>query len=186
MLWLQKGWIGRVLAAVLIASMLPTLVVPRARTTGGSHFGTYERWFRAQLRVSGDVAVEEAIAAAVAEGTDSVREFVAVFLKSYQDAAPGRAIAQVFTERDLSTDALISYLQSRYTRVVDDAVFPRSFLTTAVNQTVANAQSGASAGVVAGDRVSSLIRDISARNTLVGALIIIPLRVLSSARSLGP
>jgi hypothetical protein len=186
MLWLQKGWIGRVLAAVLIASMLPTLVVPRARTTGGPQFGTYERWFRAQLRISGDVAVEEAIAAAVAEGTDSVREFVAVFLRSYEDAVPGRAIAQVFTERELSTDALISYLQSRYTRVVDDAVFPRSFLTTAVNQTVANGQSGASSGVIAGDRASSLIRDIAAGNAHIGALIIIPFRVLSSARSLGP
>lgn len=186
MLWLQKGWIGRVLATVLIASMLPTLVVPRARTTGGPHFGTYERWIRAQLRISGDGAVEEAIAAAVAEGADSVREFVAVFLKSYEDAAPGRAIAQVFTERELSTDALISYLQSRYTRVVDDGVFPRSFLATAVNQTVANGQSGASSGIIAAERASSLTRDTAARIAHAGAVIIIPLRVLSSARSLGP
>lgn len=183
MLWLQEKWVGRVLAAVLIASMLPTLVVPRAQT-GGPHFGTYERWIRAQLRIS-DGAVEKAIAVAVAEGADTVQEFVVAFLKTYEDAAPGRAIALVFTERELSTDALISYLQSRYTRVVDDAVLPRIFLTTAATQTVTNGHAGTSSGILSVARTALFAQSIASTPRL-GAFIIIPLRVLSSAHPLGP
>lgn len=183
MLWVRNGWMGRVLAAMLIASMLPMLFIPPARAASGSQFGSYERWLRAQIRVSSD-AVENAIADAVADRSDSLQDFVAAFVESYEAAAPDRSIAFVFTERELSNEALISFLQRRYTRVVDDAVLSRVYLTTATSQ-MTTGQSVGSAGVLSmKEDLHSLSAGLASSPS--AGLVVVPFRERSSARPLGP
>ncbi len=185
MTWVRHRWASRVLGAVLILSLLPTLFIPQAPAAKGAQFGTYERWIRAQLRVPVDDAVAGAIAGAVEARAASLQEFVTAFLASYQEAAPGRSIAQAFTERDLSNDALLTYLQRRYTQVVDDGVLPRLYLSKATPQSFTNGGAPSNVGIVA-EAILSLI----ARNTLASPsndkFVVVSLRVLSSARSLGP
>lgn len=184
MSWVRNGWIGRVLAAMLVASMLPTLVVPPARAAGGSQFGSYERWIRAQIRVSSDV-VEKAIAEAVAERTNSLQDFVAAFLESYEAAAPERSIAHVFTDRELSNEALMSYLQRRYTGIVDDAVLSRVYLAKAAHVASSGAQAAGTTGAFTKVGVTPIL---SAGPALSQHFehIIISIRKRSSARPLGP
>lgn len=184
MSWVRNGWIGRVLAAMLVASMLPTLVVPPTRAAGGSQFGSYEGWIRAQIRVSSDV-VEKAIAEAVAERTDSLQDFVAAFLESYEAAAPERSIAHVFTDRELSNEALISYLQQRYTGTVDDAVLSRVYLSKVTHVASSGAHAAGTSGAFTEAGVTPIISG-GPVHPQQDEFIVIPIRKRSSARPLGP
>ena len=186
MLAVRNGWVGRTLAAMLIASMLATLVVPRARTPAGSQVGNYERWIRAQLRISPDDFVEMAITSAVSERVDSFQKFVAAFLQVYEDAAPERAISLVFTDRELSTDALISYLERRYNRVVYDAVFPRIYVATASHHAGAAGKTGGSVGRSGSRPATPAIQAIVGGARQIAKSAVVPFRALSSARPLGP
>lgn len=184
MIWVRHNWASRILAVVLIVSMLPALVVPASRAASGMQFGSYERWIRAQLRIPVDEHVEEAISRAVASRAHSFEAFVATFLEAYEQTAPERPIAQVFTDRDLSDDALISYLQRRYTQVVDDGVLTRTFLAKAAAQSSSTIKAGKAAHAV--PLPSTRVGFEGAMLQNPDDLIVIPFRVLSSARSLGP
>ena len=184
MIWVRKKWTSRVLAAVLILSILPTLMVPSNRASGSAQFGSYEGWLRAQLRIPADEAVERAIVDAVEAGADSFDAFIAIFLEAYATAAPGESISQVFTDRDLSNDALISYLQRRYSQVVDAGILPRVYLTSFVQNPVIGESGPSDAAVGAG--AAALSGFGAALPALIESTIFISLRTLSSARALGP
>lgn len=184
MMWVRNRWTSRVLAAVLILSILPTLMVSSSRGSGGAQFGSYEEWLRAQLRIPADQAVERAIVDAVEAGADSFDAFIAIFLEAYAKAAPGESISQVFTDRDLSNDALISYLQRRYSQVVEAGILPRVYLTSFVQNPVIGKAGTSDAAIGAGTSAFSFLE--AALPTLIESTILISLRTLSSARALGP
>ena len=184
MKWARKRWPRRVLAAVLAFSMLPTLVMPVAGVTAEAQYGTYERWIRAQIRVPVDGAVKKAIAEAVEGEADSFDAFITSFLEAYSAAAPGEPISHIFTDRDLSNDALRSFLQRRYSQLADAGVVPRVHLTTFIQHAATSGDSGPlsahSAARVAVNRATSLLM------TLAECGVVISFRTLSSAQSLGP
>ena len=184
MKWARKRWPRRVLAAVLALSMLPTLVMPGTGVIAEAQYGTYERWIRAQIRVPVDGAVEKAITEAVERGAESFDSFITAFLDAYSDAAPGQSISQVFTDRDLSNDALRSFLQRRYSQIADAGVVPRVHLTTFIQHAATAGDSGPlgafSNARFAADAATPLL------TTLVEYSVVISFRTLSSAQSLGP
>lgn len=172
-------------AAVLILSILPTLIVPSSSASSGAQFGSYEDWLRAQLRIPVDHVVERALADAGEAGADTFDAFIGAFLDAYAKAAPGEPISQVFTDRDLSDDALISFLQRRYSQVVDQGVLPRIYLTSLVqNSAVAGKFGQLNSLIEVGTSPSAKLE--GRVPALVERTVVISFRTLSSARSLGP
>lgn len=185
MTWVRKGWAGRLCASVLLLSMLLTLMVPSSGAAADGRYGTYERWIREQLRVPVDAAVEQAIAEAVEVDADSFDRFIVAFLDAFAEAAPDRPLSYAFTERELSGEALISYLQRRYSQVAETGVLPRVFFTTPV-QTQAL---GGKFGVPPSRAAEVAIGDLAAGNlatSLSEGAFVLSIRILSSARPLGP
>lgn len=185
MAWVRNRWAGRVCATVLLLSMLPTLAVPTNRMAGDAQFGSYERWIRNQIRVPVDAAVEKAIAEAVASDAESFDSFIATFLDAFGEVAPDRPLSQVFTDRELSDDALISFLQRRYSQIADEGVVPRVYVASFIHNLLVSGKSGLdaarkfSADMGRADRGSFM-------PPVVEKTIVISLRTLTSARSLGP
>lgn len=184
-MWARKRWTSRVFAAILLLSVLPTFIIPNNRAAGGAQFGSYEGWIRAQLRIPVDGAVEEAMSSAIESGADSFDEFLAAFLEAYAEAAPGQAISQVFTERNLSDDALISFLQRRYSQVGDEGVLHRVALTSLVQQVAVDGKFGLAA-ITSHSGMSALAAAGPVIASLAERTVVISLRTLSSARPLGP
>lgn len=187
MIWLRKRWTSRLLAAVFALSMVPTLIVPAGRAAGGAQFGSYEQWIRTQLRIPADAAVEKAISVALESNAKSFDSFIVAFLEAYAEAAPQRPVSQVFTQRNLSDDALISFLQRRYSQVADEGVLPRVYLTS-VMQGLAHSgvdKSGLSEGSISRQYAAPL-HLLSALPSTVEKVVVIPFRTISSARPLGP
>lgn len=184
MKWARKRWPRRVLAAVLAFSMLPTLVMPGTGVAAEAQYGTYERWIRAQIRVPLDAAVEKAIRDAVDGGADSFDAFITAFLEAYSSEAPGQPISRVFTDRELTNDALRSFLQRRYSQIADAGVVPRVHFTTFIQHAAAAGDGGPlsafSTAHITVDRATSVL------TTLVEYGVVISFRTLSSAQSLGP
>lgn len=184
MKWARKRWPRRVLAAVLALSMVPTLIMPGTGLAAEAQYGTYERWIRAQIRVPVDGVVEKAITEAVEGGAESFDAFITAFLDAYSNAAPGQPISRVFTDRELSNDALRSFLQRRYSQIADAGVVPRVHVTTFIQYAATAGDGGPlsaySTEDVAVDGATFLL------TTLVEYGVVISFRTLSSAQSLGP
>ncbi len=185
MMWVRKRSTSRVFAVVLILSILPTLMVPSGRASSSAKFGSHEGWLRAQLLAPADDLVDLAIAVAVESGAESFDGFIAAFLEAYADAAPGEPISQVFTDRNLSDDALITFLQRRYSQVVDVGVLPRLYLTSFVQNSAVGGKSGPSyTPIKTGSFAPHGVED--PLSFLAEYIIVISFRTLSSAHSLGP
>ena len=175
----------RLLAGLVILSMLPALFVPSGGGASAAAAGTYSRWIRAQLRVPADEAINAALEKASNSPSSTFESFVEAFLDAYEESRPEQSAAFAFTEDDLSDDALIAYLQRRYTEIGEEGVLPRTYLTTAA---------GLSGGTFSTDAAATLIRSTGpALKQTAGLsgflsrdLLAVPLRTLTSARPLGP
>ncbi len=185
MTWARKRWTSRVFAAVLILSMLPTLIVPTSRAVRDVQLDSYESWIRAQLRIPVEGAVENALSHAVESDAESFDQFIAAFIHAYAEAAPGQPISQVFTDRDLSDDALISFLQRRYSQIAAEGVLPRLYVTSFVPNVAVGGKSGLAAALTTAG-ASAVVDSDAFTATIVERTVVISFRILSSARSLGP
>ena len=185
MCWARKPYLLRIAAGILMASMLPALFVLPSSAAPGATYGTYSRWVRAQLRVPADASIEAALSRASEERPASLEAFIKAFLNAYEEANPVKSAAFAFTGDDLSDDALVTYLQRRYTRVGDEGVLPRVYLSAAAGATAALA-SGDS-GAIAGGKATPLSHEYG-RDAILSeeAEFVIPLRTLSAANPLGP
>lgn len=179
----RSTFFARMVACLLVLSMLPTLVGPASQASGLTAQGAYEVWIRAQLRAPASAELEAALERAAEERSNSIAEFVAALLDAYAEEAPGERAARAFMEQDLTDDALISYLQNRYTEIAPEAVFPRLRpiappVATSLNTT------GAS-GIVTAAAPSASVH--YAKSTLLDRTeLVTPFRILSPARSQGP
>ena len=185
MRWARGPYLSRFLAGILIASMLPALFVLPGIAAPGTTYGSYSRWIRAQLRVPADASIEAALARASEERPASLEAFIEAFLEAFEKANPGRSAAFAFTDVDLSDDGLITYLQRRYTRIGDEGVLPRVYLTTALGAPVAPVSYD---GEAAGDGRAATQLHTYEREVILSAEagVVIPLRTLSAAHPLGP
>ena len=181
----RTPYLSRLIAGILLASMLPALFVLPSSAASGATYGSYSRWIRAQLRVPADASFDVAISKASESRPGSLEAFIEAFLDAYERANPGKSAAQAFTDIDLSDDALITYLQRRYTQIGDEGVLPRVYFTTASSAGIAAGQAD-----TCGDAVSESdpqLRAHSGAGTICAeAAIVVSLRTLSSAHPLGP
>lgn len=182
--WVRKKLTRRALAVLMTASLLPPVFLHPARGVAKAQFGTYERWIRAQLRIPIDEVVEKAMAEAAASRAPSFEGFVIAFLKSYKEAAPDRSTARAFTDRDLTNDALLTYLQARFTQIVEDGVLVRVYPSTPAS-VASSGEAGIDGGTIRAELFKSHGR-ISFVPTMVDRFVVVCFRTLSSARSLGP
>lgn len=123
----RSTWWVRCVALLLVGALASTLLAPSSAAGSGSLAGSYGEWIRAQLLVPDDPAADRALKEAEAAEIHArtFEAFVETFLEAYEARRPGVPVARVFIDKDLSNDALISYLQRKYTEIAADAVLPR-------------------------------------------------------------
>ena len=126
---LRSIWGMRAMAGLLLASLLP--VTFASAVQAARHTASYADWVRLQLRIPVGEAIEQALEVAEESRARSLEDFLTVFVEAYEAQQPEQSIAHAFSTRDLSNDALISYLEGRYLRFVGDAVLSRTALMAA-------------------------------------------------------
>lgn len=122
---LRSKWLLRCTALLLVGAMVPALLVPSSRAASQSLSSSYAEWILAQLNAPADQYVQEALEQAAEADVRSFDAFVETFLNAYEARHPQESAARVFTGKDLSNEALIAYLQRRYTEIRGDAVLLR-------------------------------------------------------------
>ncbi len=179
---LRSIWGMRSVAGLLMASLLPVTFATAVHAA--QHTSSYADWVRLQLRIPAGEAVEQALETATESRARSLEAFLTVFVEAYQAQQPERSLALAFSTRDLSNDALISYLEGHYLGFVGDAVLPRAALVAAKL---------ASKQVLEQGSLAALTRiDLSRRAWLAtiqpshAPVFILSLRALSAAQPLGP
>jgi hypothetical protein len=184
---MRATWGSRLIAGGLLACLLASVLGAGLR--GGAHppaCASYAAWLRAQLRVPADAVLDHAIGEAAASKARTLTAFLTAFVEAYEAKHPPAALAAAFLPHDLSNEALITYLESRFDGVGGAALPVR---TTSLSAPVP-------AGKVP-DRfplgtIAAATRDLVAPVVgfvdLGGArpLPVRLLRVLSAARPLGP
>lgn len=183
MRWARSKFLSRVLAVLLIGSMLPPLLAPSNRAASSSLYGSYSEWLRAQLLVPADATFERALLGATESKAKSFEQFIDAFFQAYEAHGPDAPVSKAFTGRDLSNEALWSYLQRRYTRIAGEGVLTRLRFAAASGGTFASAS--ADAAFAAGSTPSVPISADSWRRR--GATDhLISVGTLTSARPQGP
>lgn len=182
---LRSTWGARLVACWLLASMLAS-VCTAVTWGGGSSYSSYANWLRAQLRVPADAALEEALETAAASQARTLDAFLDAFVAAYQAERPAGTLAAAFLGRDLSDDALIAYLESRFQGVGGEGMVPRTTWLSALTS-VAKASDRFALDVTAAAAQGA----VAAHQAWVaGPKQIVPLagllRILSAASPLGP
>ncbi|MEX0747006.1 MAG: hypothetical protein WD275_03330, partial [Rhodothermales bacterium] len=70
----------RLLAVLVIASMMPSLFVPTGSGASAAVGGTYSRWIRAQFRVPTNEAIDAALEKASKSSSSNFEAFVEAFV----------------------------------------------------------------------------------------------------------
>lgn len=140
---LRSKCLLRCTALLLVGAMLPALFAPSSRAASGSLASSYAEWIRAQLKAPAHPSVERALKKAAQADANSFNTFVAAFLEAYEAQYPQESAARAFTDKDLSNDALITYLQRRYTEISGEAVLLRlRVVGTSINTSSATGSTG--------------------------------------------
>lgn len=186
MRWMRSTWGARLMAAGLVACLLSSVVATGAMGQRRAVGLSYADWVRAQLRVPADDALEAALSEAVSSHPRTLDAFLATFIEAYESRQPQAPLSVAFLSRDLSNDALISYLETRYHGVVGEGMLPRTFFTSAlVPFTKAPDRPAMMADVLARHVLDAPLTGEAlrpeARYRPAG-----PVRLLSSAQPLGP
>lgn len=179
----RSTFFTRVVAGLLVLSMLPALVAEAGQAPGASLQGTYAEWIRAQLRVPADTGLKKALDTAAQEKASTFEGFLQAFLDAYEAERPDVPMARAFTDRDLTDDALISYLQRRFTEITGEAILPR--LCSAVAATPHSLKASGSSAVVAAPAAAPPANQASSQ-AASGETVVITVHSLTSARSQGP
>lgn len=150
---LRSTWLLQCTALLLLGAMLPAFFAPSSHAASGSTSTSYSDWIRSQLRVPVDAAFDRALEEAMASRTHSFEAFAAAFLTAYESHRPGESAARAFVDRDISRDALIAYLQRRYTEIGGEAVLLRLRIAAA---SISSVPSTSAMATVLVDRGESL------------------------------
>lgn len=181
---LRTRWATRVLAVLLVASLLPVTFATARHVA--RHTASYADWVRLEIRMPIDDAVVRALEVAEQSRAQSLETFLKAFVEAYEAQHPERPLAEVFSADDLSNEALISYLKGRYLGLVGEAVLPRAALTVAIAVTKHVMKRGtASLSVLTRSDLHRRVWAAALRPTPVPAFVL-PLRTRFAARPLGP
>jgi hypothetical protein len=184
MRWLRASWTQRTLVSLLVASLGAVLF--GATDLPSRHSASYADWVRTQLRAPADAALDDALAAAD-EQAHTFEGFLEAFVTAYEAEHPETSLARAFVARDLPKEALITYLQSRFSRVVGEAVLPRLVMMKATPSSPSPTSDRTAVGLTPVHAAAHAIAraELPAQRHAV-ARIVIPLRVLWDAQPLGP
>ncbi|NBC17632.1 MAG: hypothetical protein GVY18_10000 [Bacteroidetes bacterium] len=184
MRWLRASWTQRTLVPLLVASLGAVLF--GATDLPSRHSTSYADWVRTQLRAPADAALDDALAAAD-EQARTFEGFLEAFVAAYEAEQPETSLARAFVARDLPPEALITYLQSRFSRVVGEAVLPRLVVMTAATSSPTPTSDRTAIGLApVRAAVHALVQAERPASGRAIALIVIPLRTLWDAQPLGP
>lgn len=182
---MRSVWRMRLVAAMLVAALLPASFAPVATSVPQVAAFSYAAWLRTQLAGPSTPAVEAALDAAVAAAPASIDAFLGAFAEAYHadDAAP--ALADLFAAPDdLTAEALLSFLRSRFDRLGAES-FARS--ATLVVAAAAQGQGPERAKALLVVPIRLYAAAIAhALPEAVSAAVVMPLRLRSSARPNGP
>ena len=143
-----------------------------------------ELWLRNRLQVEPGSAVDHAIDAAMAEPIPTAREGLLRFARALIAADAERAAA-LAGSRYVSPEAVAQAVEDLGGRSIADAVVPRHRISTAISSLVSGVD-GKAPAVHAASYATLNFQLPTLRLGHAAALVILPLRVLSSARPLGP
>ena len=128
---LRSIWGLRGVAALLLTSLLPVSFA--AAFQAAEQTSSYADWLRAQIRGPLDAAVAEALDEAADRPAHSLDAFLAAFVDAYEARQPATPLAQRILSLDLSNEALVAYLESRFNGLVGAAVLPRVAVVAAAS-----------------------------------------------------
>lgn len=186
MRWLRTTWGSRPISAGLLVCLLLSVFGAGMRGDSQPVCAPYEAWLRAQLRVPADVVLEEAIEEAVSSRPRTLTAFLSTFVAAYEARNPQTALATAFLTQDLSNEALITYLETRFNGVGAEGVPVRgNWQTMLVPSGKAPDRHEAGVFAVAFQallvQASAFVQHVEAVQPHVRLL-----RILSAAQPLGP
>lgn len=180
---LRSKWSMRWVAALLLVSLLPVSFATAFSTA--RHTSSFADWLETQLQDPTDEAVAAALAEVSSHRTRSLEVFVRDFIDAYEARHPDVSAARVLAGMDLTDEALIAYLESRYLGLVGHGVLPRLLLKSQVFISTLSKRLGPSSSVLADQQ-----RQHRTWTTLwqhaVRPVVVVTFRQLSSAQPLGP
>lgn len=172
------------MGALLLTSLLPTLVAPLIQQAQPHAALTYADWLRTQLGGPADEAFEASVTEALEADPTSLRDFLRVFLDAYTAAHPGADPTSLFAAPAASPTALIAYLEGRFQRLIGDAWLPRPILLTARSFVPATSAERLLAAVVKADVKQTPPSVFTQRSSVVlGAVLRTSLRHALSPRA---
>lgn len=170
---------------MLVITSLVALLFASAATSP-RRASSYADWVRQQLLNPTSELAETALSEATAKDPLSLQAFLEAFLEAVEAEQPHASPANLFVEYELSNDALITYLQGRFSRVVGEAVLTR--ITIGVASPSHNSLSlkhQSSPGTWAKPAFQALATKSETLNPAF-RLVKIPLRWVLTAQPLGP
>lgn len=119
------------MAAVLVASLLPTAAAPALRAASDVS-ASYADWLRGQLAEPAGEAFEAALQTALQAEASSISAFLDAFVEAYEAQRPEVRLAHLLSVHDdLSNEALLLHLRGRFNRLVGAALLPHAALIAA-------------------------------------------------------
>jgi hypothetical protein len=170
-------------AALLLVSLLPVSFATAFSTA--RHTSSFADWLETQLQDPTNEAVVEALAEVATHRTRSLEVFVRDFIDAYEAQHPDVSAARVLAGMDLSDEALIAYLESRYMGLVGHGVLPRLLLKAQVLTSTLSKRLGTSSSVLANKQQQHRIWTTMWQHAM-RPVVVVTLRQLSSAQPLGP
>lgn len=180
---LRSQWHARWVAALLLVSLLPVSFATAFSTA--RHTSSFAIWLESQLQDPTDEAVVLALAEVSSHRTQSLEVFVRDFIDAYEAQRPGGSAARVLAGLDLTDEALIAYLESRYMGLEGFGILPRLLLKSQVFVSTLSKRLAGAKAVQAHQRQAQRTWTTMWRHAM-RPVVVVTLRQLSSAQPLGP
>lgn len=178
----------RLVAAFLVASIVPLAVQPAVQAAEYTAVYFYSGWLRAQLDRPVDEAFERAIRTAALARPDTFNEFLTIFARAYEAQQPALPLTDVFASPDLSKEALLLALRGRFQSRMGGVDPPYASLIAGQIAASGITGTGSWFGGMIAPTTPFVPADHSFRHISgdEGRLIVFPFRTRSSAQPLGP
>lgn len=125
---LRSIWVLRLVAALLAVSLWPTVAGPIVQAAPDSA-SAYADWLGDYLQHPENPAVTQALDAAAGSRAATFDRFLRNFVDAYEAQHPAVPLAQVFSVRAQSTDALVQLLYGQYQQKLGGSATPQGTIS---------------------------------------------------------
>ena len=171
------------MAALLLASLLPVNFAAAFSTA--RHTSSFAHWLQTQFQDASDAAVQQALSEVSAHRTRSLSVFVRDFIDAYEAQHPNASAAYVLAGIELSDEALIAYLESRYMGLVGHGVLPPLLVKSQMVASTLSKRIGGWVSVLVDKPQQDRFWTREGQYALK-CVVVVAFRQLSSAQPLGP